>query len=150
MAMHASTERLYRAAAALRNVTGQSNVARLLNESPQTVKNWESRGVSDAGAIKSEGVIGCSAYWLATGEGLMHPAVSNHRQIPPAAPPLSAALPVVLGALAGVTDAHREELAQVLALLAKTGSPLYQQRLAELLAAPAQAPDQVSLPPKAV
>jgi hypothetical protein len=57
--MHASAERLYMAANELRGVAGQSNVARLLNESPQTVKNWEKRGVSGAGAIKAEGVIGC-------------------------------------------------------------------------------------------
>ena len=54
--METSAQRLYEAARVLRDVVGQTNVARLLNESPQTVKNWESRGVSDAGAIKAEGV----------------------------------------------------------------------------------------------
>ena len=70
-AMHPSTARLYEAARQLRQAVGQSNVARLLNETPQTVKNWETRGVSDSGAIKAEGVIGCRAYWLSTGEGDM-------------------------------------------------------------------------------
>ena len=48
--METSAQRLYEAARVLRDVVGQTNVARLLNESPQTVKNWESRGVSDADA----------------------------------------------------------------------------------------------------
>lgn len=70
-AMHDSAVRLYQAAKQLRGVSGQSNVARLLNESPQTVKNWEVRGISDGGAIRAEGVFGCRAYWLTTGEGDM-------------------------------------------------------------------------------
>ena len=72
--MDASAERLYEAAKALKRVTGQSNVARLLNVSPQTVKNWEKRGVSSIGTFKAEELIGCSAYWLTTGEGEMAPA----------------------------------------------------------------------------
>lgn len=71
--MDASAQRLYEAARVLRGVIGQTNVAKLLNESPQTVKNWESRGVSDAGAIKAEGVIGCRAYWLATARQTRRP-----------------------------------------------------------------------------
>lgn len=69
--MHASTERLYQAAKQMRDVSGQSAVARLLNESPQTVKNWETRGVSRAGAMTAESVIGVRAAWLLTGEGAM-------------------------------------------------------------------------------
>lgn len=69
--MHASTDRLYQAAKQLRDVSGQSAVARLLNESPQTVKNWETRGVSRAGAMTAESVIGVRAAWLLTGEGAM-------------------------------------------------------------------------------
>lgn len=69
--MHASTDRLYQAAKQLRDVSGQSAVARLLNESPQTVKNWETRGVSRAGAMTAETVIGVRAAWLLTGEGSM-------------------------------------------------------------------------------
>lgn len=69
--MHASTDRLYQAAKQLRDISGQSAVARLLNESPQTVKNWETRGVSRAGAMTAETVIGVRAAWLLTGEGPM-------------------------------------------------------------------------------
>ena len=69
--MHPTAARLYEAAQTLRQTTGQSAVAKLLNESPQTVKNWESRGVSKAGAIKAQAAIGCSANWLTNGAGLM-------------------------------------------------------------------------------
>lgn len=69
--MHEQMERLYEAARALKGVDGQSAVARLLNQSPQTVKNWESRGVSKAGMILAQEVIGCSATWIKTGEGDM-------------------------------------------------------------------------------
>lgn len=69
--MHTSTDRLYQAAKQLRDVSGQSAVARLLNESPQTVKNWETRGVSRSGAMTAEAVIGVRAAWLLTGEGPM-------------------------------------------------------------------------------
>lgn len=101
--MEASAQRLYEAAKMLRRVVGQTNVARLLNESPQTVKNWESRGVSDAGAIKAEGVIGCRAYWLATGEGEMLDSPTPSTQPAPAVLDLAAALPVVLDALGELT-----------------------------------------------
>lgn len=70
--MHATTERLYQAALEIHNQSGQSAVARLLNESPQTVKNWESRGVSKQGAIKIEQQLGIRASWLLTGQGPMH------------------------------------------------------------------------------
>lgn len=69
--MHPATERLYEAARTLRDITGQSAVARALNESPQTVKNWESRGVSRSGAMKAEEILGVRAAWLLTGEGAM-------------------------------------------------------------------------------
>lgn len=71
--MHETAVRLYEAAEQLQRTTGQSAVARLLNESPQVVKNWETRGVSKAGVIKAQAIIGCSATWLATGAGPMRP-----------------------------------------------------------------------------
>lgn len=70
-AMHASTSRLYDAALTLQKTRGQSNVARLLNESPQTVKNWEKRGVSGKGALNAAKVLGCRAQWLLDGCGQM-------------------------------------------------------------------------------
>lgn len=69
--MHNSVDRLYQAAKKLRDISGQSAVARLLNESPQTVKNWETRGISRSGAMKAEDVLGVRANWLITGEGEM-------------------------------------------------------------------------------
>lgn len=69
--MHPVTQRLYEAAKALRDISGQSAVAREMNESPQTVKNWESRGVSKAGLLKAEEVFGVRAAWLLNGEGSM-------------------------------------------------------------------------------
>ncbi|MDA8450396.1 helix-turn-helix transcriptional regulator [Acidovorax sp. NCPPB 3859] len=67
--MHESTARLYQAASEIKDVSGQSAVARLLGESPQNLKNWEVRGVSKAGALKAEELIGCSAAWVLTGDG---------------------------------------------------------------------------------
>lgn len=67
--MHPTTERLYKAADLLAGTSGQSAVARLLNISPQTMKNWEERGVSKQGMIDAQNVIGCSATWIASGNG---------------------------------------------------------------------------------
>jgi phage repressor protein C with HTH and peptisase S24 domain len=39
-----------------------------LNQSQQTVNNWEARGISKAGLLKAQSAIGCSATWLETGE----------------------------------------------------------------------------------
>lgn len=69
--MHPSIERLYQAAKQIRDITGQSAVARLLNESPQTVKNWETRGVSRSGALTAEAALGVRAAWLLAGDGEM-------------------------------------------------------------------------------
>jgi hypothetical protein len=60
-AMHPSMVKLYRIAKDARNITGQSALARALVESPQTVKNWESRGISKGGAMKAQAVFGCNA-----------------------------------------------------------------------------------------
>lgn len=69
--MHETAKRLYQAASELKNVNGQSSLARLLNTSPQTVKNWEIRGVSQKGMIEAAKIIGCSAVWLESGKGDM-------------------------------------------------------------------------------
>lgn len=70
-AMHETMKRLYAAAELLKQVTGQSAVARLLNASPQTVKNWEARGVSKQGMLDAEQLIGCRPSWVRTGDGEM-------------------------------------------------------------------------------
>lgn len=77
--LHESVERLYAAAKELRDVTGQSAVARLLNVTPQVVKNWESRGLSSDGALLAQKTIGCNANWLL--EGL--PVMRNQAYDPP-------------------------------------------------------------------
>jgi phage repressor protein C with HTH and peptisase S24 domain len=64
-------ERLYQAAKDLRGITTQAELARALNQSSQTVKNWESRGISMAGMVKAQAELGCSATWLETGAGAM-------------------------------------------------------------------------------
>jgi phage repressor protein C with HTH and peptisase S24 domain len=66
-------ERLYQAAKELQGLTTQAEISRALNQSQQTVNNWESRGISKAGMIAAQAVIGCSATWLSTGEGAMVP-----------------------------------------------------------------------------
>lgn len=65
--MHSSMKRLYAAAAHLDTpIRGQSAVARALGQSPQTLKNWESRatGVSAAGANKAQQMLGISSTWI--------------------------------------------------------------------------------------
>lgn len=69
--MHIQMTRLYEAARQLAGLEGQSNVARALNASPQTLKNWEARGMSKHGMISAQATFGCSATWLDTGEGEM-------------------------------------------------------------------------------
>lgn len=81
--MHPTTERLYTAARELRDVTGQSALARLLDITPQVMKNWETRGVSEGGALKAQKCIGCDANWVLHGEPAMAantwaPSEANH------------------------------------------------------------------------
>lgn len=66
--VHESASRLYEAAKKV-GVEGKSAVARLLNESPQVVNNWERRGVSEGGALKAQEKIGCNAVYILTGQG---------------------------------------------------------------------------------
>lgn len=70
--MHETARRLYLAAKELKKLEGQSAIARALTDtSPQTVKNWEKRGVSKAAMLDAELKLGCSATWLETGQGSM-------------------------------------------------------------------------------
>lgn len=69
--MNPQAKRLYEAARALKGITGQSELARALNTSPQTVKNWETRGVSKQGMLAAEHALGCSALWIESGHGEM-------------------------------------------------------------------------------
>jgi len=69
--MNAQMERLYRAARELKKIEGKSELARALNSSPQTINNWEERGISKQGMLTAQNVIGCYANWLETGIGPM-------------------------------------------------------------------------------
>jgi phage repressor protein C with HTH and peptisase S24 domain len=69
--MHIQMERLYRAAKELKNIGNQAELARALNQSSQTVNNWEARGISKTGLLLAQTEIGCSVTWLTTGEGPM-------------------------------------------------------------------------------
>lgn len=71
--VHETATRLYAAAKRIAATEGKSAIARLLNESPQAVNNWERRGVSEGGALKAQAVIGCDANWILTGHGAMAP-----------------------------------------------------------------------------
>jgi phage repressor protein C with HTH and peptisase S24 domain len=82
--MHTQMERLYEAAKALKSIGGQSELARALNASPQTVKNWEARGVSKQGLLTAQRVIGCSAVWVETGKGQMQ--VNEGAEVPASKP----------------------------------------------------------------
>ena len=68
-AMHEQMTRLYDAARILRQTTGPSSVAALLNISPQNVYAWEKRGISNEGLLRAQEVIGCDAIWLRDGVG---------------------------------------------------------------------------------
>lgn len=68
--MHPSMKRLYDAAQRLESpIRGQSELARAIGQSPQTVKNWETRatGVSAGGASKAQQALGISATWILEG-----------------------------------------------------------------------------------
>lgn len=69
--MHESMRRLYEAARALKGAEIPAEVARLLGESPQTIKNWEGRGISKDGLLKAQTTIGCLADWVRDGAGTM-------------------------------------------------------------------------------
>ncbi len=65
---HASLTRLLQAAAERQTKpVGKSALATLLGESPQTITNWASRGVSDQGALKAQRTHGISASWVVDG-----------------------------------------------------------------------------------
>lgn len=79
--MHESAARLYAAALAALGVSGQSALARKLNESPQVLKNWESRGVSKQGALKVAPMLGIDVSWLLYGPGVQPPQEGQNEPI---------------------------------------------------------------------
>ena len=77
--MHKSMARLYESAQQLLGVSGQSELARRLGESPQVLNNWEARGISKAGAIKVQAALGIDSNYLTSGRG--SPASANQPQL---------------------------------------------------------------------
>lgn len=74
----------------MKKVTGQTDVANLLGQSPQTLNNWESRGISKAGAINAQAIIGCDASWIMSGEvGKQSPPTRKPQTIQNAVPLIS-------------------------------------------------------------
>jgi len=69
--IHKTTFRLYLAARELRQTSGPANVAKFLNISQQVIKNWEERGMSCEGILRSAEALGCRPLWLAHGTGEM-------------------------------------------------------------------------------
>ena len=72
--MHETMARLYQAVKELKGIEGrgvQSEIARLLDASPQQIKNWEGRGISNQGMIDISKMLGLSVHWLKTGQGRM-------------------------------------------------------------------------------
>lgn len=62
--MHASLERLLKVSGGL----NQEELARKLDELPQTITNWKRRGVSKSGALKGAALFGVSANWILSGQ----------------------------------------------------------------------------------
>lgn len=67
--MNQEMKRLYEAASEARGIRGQSDLARVLNTSPQTINNWEARGISKQGLLSIQSVLGISASWVQKGQG---------------------------------------------------------------------------------
>jgi hypothetical protein len=80
--------RLYEAATQLCDKKGEPKglveLSNLVGESPQTVKNWEARGMSAAAMLKAEEKIGCRAVWLKSGTSPMtwiaHAAITGRTE----------------------------------------------------------------------
>lgn len=124
--MHKSATRLYEAARKIGRIEGQSAVARLLNLSPQVLKNWETRGVSFEGAVIAERILGVSPAWLLDETGdtplmtssrlVAHDDSGHSLAAAFSSVQLDKALPVVLTALARM---NALQLAAVTAVLEK-------------------------------
>lgn len=73
--MHATMTRLYRAAKEAADIHSQAELAKALNTSSQRVKNWENRGISQAGANEAQNLIGVNSTYVLNGEGA--PVIGN-------------------------------------------------------------------------
>lgn len=85
--MHISMKRLY---SAIRKDDGngytQSEMASKLNQSSQTLKNWEIRGMSYEGALICQKQLGVNSVWIMYGEGV--PLIPKTEQVKVAGIPI--------------------------------------------------------------
>jgi len=78
--MHPSASRLFDALMLTQRAIAPlepGRVATLMGESPATITNWKTRGVSKAGALKAGEVHGINPSWVTTGEGRMLLSVTS-------------------------------------------------------------------------
>lgn len=68
--MNPQFERLFSAAKA-KGIRNQSALADALHQTPQTVHNWQKRGVSRQAMVDAQRTFGCSASWIESGQGDM-------------------------------------------------------------------------------
>ncbi len=71
--MESAFDRLLRAAIELKPgvIANKSDLAKFLNESPQSITNWQSRGIPKGKVLDVARAIGVSPEWLASGSGPM-------------------------------------------------------------------------------
>lgn len=71
--MESAFERLLRAAKELKPgvIANKSDLAKYLNESPQSITNWQSRGIPKSKLLTVARAFGISAEWLESGAGNM-------------------------------------------------------------------------------
>lgn len=111
----------------------QADLAREIDIAQPSVNNWatgETKSLRAEVAVKAAKALGVRVEWLVFGSGPMLDESGGIEHVPS----ISAALPVVLDAIAACP--HRDELRTLLALLVDHDAPAYRQRLAELLSLP--------------
>jgi hypothetical protein len=107
--IHPTMARLYEAAKLLHDVEGPSELAALLNESPQVINNWERRGISSAGILTVGPLVGCRSDWLKDGSGDMV-AAAGKRLTANSVDPEDLVSPDTSKLKAGVKNAFSPEL----------------------------------------
>lgn len=109
---HPSMVRLYAIAANHKDkVIGQSALARALNISPQRVKNWEERGISEKGARLASDRFGCNSSELIEAAEMSQPTQQRVDEpkvtyIPPKDDPLKTEL---LNLWSHLDEAHKNQ-----------------------------------------
>jgi SOS-response transcriptional repressor LexA len=75
--MHETTRRLFEAARELRGEETLTGVAALIGTTPQRLKNWETRGMSQEGILDAAQRLGIDAGWIRSGVGQMRHQKQN-------------------------------------------------------------------------